>query len=387
MKIAFDAKRIFQNRTGLGNYSRTLVSSLSKNFPNNEYYLYAPKKTSLFNPEEFSKMQWIGPKRFLSKLLPAIWRSRWVSKDITTNKIDIYHGLSHEIPYGIEHTNTKTVVTIHDLIFERYPKQYNPIDILIYRKKFKNACKHATHIIAISEQTKNDIIDFYKIDSKKISVCYQSCNDAFFEKLEIDNNKFLKNKYELPSSYFLYVGSIIERKNLLSICKAMLLIEKKDRIPVVIIGKGKKYMKKVKAYIHDNGLEEAFYFLNENDRINHQPNFLSNEDLAEIYRSALALIYPSIFEGFGIPILEAMAVGTPVITSAISCMPEVGGDAVLYTNPFDENDLANKMISLIQHPSLRNEFSIKGKAQAQKFTSKKCAEDVMNVYLNLQHAY
>jgi len=381
MKIAFDAKRIFQNKTGLGNYSRTLVTSLSQQFPENNYFLYAPRKTDLYIIKASSNLEWIGPIDFFSKKFPSIWRSKLMSKDLLKNGVDVYHGLSHEIPQGLQHTKIKTFVTIHDLIFERYPSQYNPIDVLIHRRKIKFACKHSHSIIAISKQTKKDLIDFYHVDPNKIIVCYQSCSNTFFEEASSNQIEEVRKKYRLPKSFFLYVGSIVERKNLLLICKAMSLIKKEQRIPLVVVGKGRNYLQKVKKYIKENGLENDILFLAENNEINTQPDFLGERDLANIYRCANGLIYPSIFEGFGIPLLEAMCVGTPVITSNISCMPEVGGDAVLYINPFDANDLASKMELLSTNQSLRNELSTKGKERAMHFTWEKCASDVMNVYL------
>ncbi len=381
MKIAFDAKRIFQNKTGLGNYSRTLVTSLSQQFPANNYFLYAPRKTDLYNIKASSNLEWVGPIDFFSKKFPSIWRSKLMSKDLLKNGVDVYHGLSHEIPQGLQHAKIKTVVTIHDLIFERYPSQYNPIDVLIHRRKIKFACKHSYAIIAISEQTKKDLIDFYHIDPNKIIVCYQSCSNTFFEEASSNQIEEVRKKYRLPKSFFLYVGSIIERKNLLTICKALNLINKETRIPLVVVGKGKSYLQKVKKYITANGLDHDVLFLAENNEINSQPDFLVERDLANIYRCATGLIYPSVFEGFGIPLLEAMSTGTPVITSNVSCMPEVGDDAVLYINPYDEKDMAMTMEKLINDSTLRSELSEKGKKRAMHFTWEKCATAVMEVYL------
>jgi glycosyltransferase involved in cell wall biosynthesis len=383
MKIAFDAKRIFQNKTGLGNYSRTLVNSLSQQYPNNKYLLFAPKKTDLFSIEASTNMEWVGPGDFWSKRFPSLWRSKFVCKDLNKSGIDIYHGLSHEIPYGIQHTKTKSVVTIHDLIFERYPQQYNPIDVFTYRKKIKNACKHSNHVIAISEQTKKDLIDFYQVDSKKITVCYQSCASTFFEEENSSNTEQTRIKYKLPNDFFLFVGSVIERKNLLAICKAMLLIDKNERIPLIVIGKGGSYLRSIKHFLQENELQHDVRFLSENTDLNQLPDFLAEKDFASIYRCATALIYPSVFEGFGIPILEAMAAGTPVITSDLSCMPEVGGEAVLYVDPLDDNDIASKMKMLINDTLLKNKLSIKGKERSLLFTAQQCAEEVMKVYLNL----
>ncbi len=164
------------------------------------------------------------PGNFFHSLFSSAWRSSWVKKDLKKNKIDLYHGLSHEIPVGIQNTGIKSVVTIHDLIHERFPEQYNPIDVKIYTKKFRYACEHADKVIAISEQTKKDIIEFYKTPEEKITVCYQSCNPAFAVQVSAEEKKRITQKYSLPEQFFLYVGSIIERKNLLNICKAVFLL-------------------------------------------------------------------------------------------------------------------------------------------------------------------
>src|SRR5437868_5242537 len=158
MNIAFDAKRAFTNSTGLGHYSRTLINSLTEFYPEHEYFLCTPKITNRFDVNDLKHIYTITPQYFPSSFFTAAWRSSWVKKDLQELNIDLYHGLSNEIPIGIEKTGIKSVVTIHDLIFERYAHQYNHIDVQIYRKKFRYACKHADKIIAISEQTKKDII-------------------------------------------------------------------------------------------------------------------------------------------------------------------------------------------------------------------------------------
>ena len=160
MNIAFDAKRAYTNGTGLGHYSRTLITSLAEFYPAYEYFLCTPKQTDRYNAEALQHVHVVTPRQFPSTLFTAAWRSKWVVKDLQYLNIDLYHGLSHEIPVGIHSTGVKSVVTIHDLIFERYPQQYNRIDVGIYRKKFSYACKYANRIIAISNQTKQDIIQF-----------------------------------------------------------------------------------------------------------------------------------------------------------------------------------------------------------------------------------
>jgi glycosyltransferase involved in cell wall biosynthesis len=389
MKIGFEAKRAFTNGTGLGHYSRTLISSLATYFAKHDYYLFTPKKTNLFNTTSFKNIHTITPTHFPASIFRSAWRSSWVKKDLVKLDIDIYHGLSHEIPFGIQNTSVKSVVTMHDLIFERNPEQYNPIDIKIYRKKFKYACANANHIIAISQQTKNDLIDFYKVPPEKISVCYQSCNPAFGIEVSEQEKKRVQQLYQLPDKFFLYVGSIIERKNLLTICKAIHAIKSNTnqsfsniKIPLVVIGDGGAYKQLVKDYVKENNLLNDIIFLSEHLAAKEYP-FKSAADFPAIYQKAIAMIYPSTFEGFGIPVLEALWSNIPVITSNVSCMPETGGNAACYVSPFDVDEMANAMHEIATNEIRRNQMITKGKKHAQQFTQQKCAEAVMQVYQQL----
>lgn len=383
MKIAFDAKRAYQNATGLGNYSRTIISSLSDLYPAHHYYLCAPKLTNRFDISRFTNVENIIPEDFISKKFTSLWRSIWVKKDLQKKGINIYHGLSHEIPAGIQKTGVHSVVTIHDLIFERYPEQYNRIDIQIYRRKFKYACKNADHIIAISKKTKDDIINFYKISEEKITVCYQSCNPAFAENISENEKNRIKNFYALPDRFFLYVGSVIVRKNLLNICKAVHELKGKLNIPLVVIGEGGSYKQQVKEFINKNNLKEQVIFLTETEMAKNSPTYQTAADFPAIYQLSTGLIYPSVFEGFGIPVLEALWSKVPVITSNISCLPETGGDAAYYVDPYSPHEIANGMLKLAADEVLVKEMTEKGWMHAQNFTPGKCAANVMQVYLRL----
>jgi glycosyltransferase involved in cell wall biosynthesis len=383
MNVGFDAKRVYQNTTGLGHYSRTLVTSLAKYFSENEYYLFAPKITDTFNADNFKNLHAIVPTHFPSTTLKAAWRSNWVKKDLLQHKIDVYHGLSHEIPFGIHKTNIKSVVTIHDLIFERYPQQYAKIDVQIYRLKFTYACANADKIIAISEQTKRDIIDFYKIDAAKIEVCYQSCNDIFRQEISETEKNRIKGLYQLPDKFFLTVGSIIERKNLLTIVQALHHLKNEINIPLVVIGNGGSYKEIVKDYIAKNSLQNDVIFLSEKEGIKDLASFKNSSDFPAIYQHAVAMIYPSTFEGFGIPVLEALCSKLPVITSNVSCLPEAGGDAALLIDPFSVNEMAAAMQKVFSNLNFAAEMATKGLIHAEKFSQEKTATAVMNVYKNL----
>lgn len=380
MNIGFEAKRAYTNGTGLGHYSRTLVSSLATYYPDHEYFLFTPKHTNRFNADAFPNVHVVTPQRFPGSLLTSAWRSSWVKKDLKQLNIDIYHGLSHEIPVGMPATGIPSVVTIHDLIFERYPKQFKPIDVKIYRKKFSYACKNANRVIAISNQTKEDIMSFYGTPASKIDVCYQSCNPIFGVQVSAEEKQRVKELYKLPDQFYLYVGSVIERKNLLTICKALKITKQKNHIPLVVIGDGDYYKKTVTDYIRENGLEKDVIFLSDDPAIKEIPAYRSAADFPAIYQQAVCMIYPSIFEGFGIPVLEALFSAIPVITSNVSCLPEAAGDAGLYVDPYNEAQMADAMQQVIENRVLRNELIEKGLVHAQQFTQEKCAAAVMNVY-------
>lgn len=382
MNIGFDAKRAFHNHTGLGHYSRNLIAALVDHYPEHQYYLFNPQPSKLFMPYR-QNMHEVQPVSFLDRLVSSAWRSSGIKKDLEKYGINLYHGLSHEIPVGIQRTGIKSVVTIHDLIHERHPGQYSIIDVKIYQKKFRYACAHADKIIAISEQTKRDIIKFYKTPDKKITVCYQSCSPAFGQTISREDKAKIKEQYGLPDEFFLYVGSVIERKNLLNICKALFLLRDDLTIPLVVIGDGGRYKQQVKDYILQNGLKDKVIFLSENPVAKSSAGFQSAGDFPAIYQSAIAMIYPSFFEGFGIPVLEALWSKLPVITSDASCLPEAGGEGAYYVNPASAEEIAEGMKKIYNDKKFAAAMIEKGWKHAQNFTAQKHAESVMNVYKSI----
>ena len=200
MKVGFDAKRLFHNFTGLGNYSRSLLSNLSQ-YANEDWelHLYAPKLSSHARVQEFLQEPYHqhSGKGWL-------WRSKGISKDLQKDDIDIYHGLSHEIPIGVGEKGIKSVVSMHDLIFLHHPHLYPFIDRNIYNWKFKYAAKHADKILAISESTKADLIRFYQTPEKKIEVLYQACDEQFYQLNSQEENRQLLEKHQLLQKYRLF---------------------------------------------------------------------------------------------------------------------------------------------------------------------------------------
>jgi glycosyltransferase involved in cell wall biosynthesis len=370
MRIGFDAKRAFFNRSGLGNYSRSLIASLSGLYPENEYYLFTPSYPGRvdFNPE---KVHLIQPETTFGKLFPSWWRSRGIKTDILKNEIDIFHGLSNELPVRIKETGIKTVITIHDLIFLRYPELYKPIDRKIYFWKSKSGCMAADRVIAISNQTKNDIIEYYGIDESRIDIVYQASDPLFGIRVDEQRKHAIRNKYNLPAEFLLTVGTIEKRKNLLNMVKALEI--GRTSLPLVAIGRPTAYIREIQEYIETTKLQKSVILLHD----------VPTEELPAFYQMASVFLYPSIFEGFGIPILEALNSGTPVITSQGGCFSEVSGPAGCYVNPLEPEEIANAIDRLCSSDDLRNNMTGLGYKQAENFTAGRIAECQMNIYKKL----
>lgn len=379
MNIGFDAKRAYHNNTGLGFFSRVLISLLSRHYPENEYYLFNPKPGKSFQPHQ-ENIHEIRPAGTLHKILSAAWRSRWVTKDLVQHKISLYHGLSHEIPVGMPKTGIPSVVTMHDLFPEIYPHQYKAIDTKIYRAKSRYACKHATRIMAISEETRQHIVQIYGIPAEKIAVIYQSCSPAFMVQEPEERKEAVRRKYHLPDRFFLHVGTIIERKNLLNICKAMQLIRNEVPIPLVVVGNDGGFKDQVQAYLKTMQLEDRVLFLSEQlERAGEKP-FIATEDLPALYQLATTMIYPSYFEGFGMPIIEAMAGGVPVVTATTSCLPEIAGGAAWLANPDSPEEMAAGLRKIYSDKGFAADMRIKGLENTRRFLPEVYAREVMELY-------
>lgn len=368
MRISYDAKRIFHNATGLGNYGRDLVRILSKLYPDNEYVLYNPKPKKVHRLELSSNMTEVLPNSKFWRKFSSIWRQKPISKQIISDNINIHHGLSGELPRGLPPT-IKKVVTIHDLIFVRFPHLYSFFDRKIHFAKFKYACTVADKVIAISEQTKQDIIDFLKIDASKIEVIYQGCHNVFKEVINLEERETVLKKYNLPKNFILNVGTIEERKNALTIVKAIKNIDTN----LVIVGRKTNYYQKIRTFIDKNSLQNRVFFL----------EGLTLREIASLYQSALLTVYPSIFEGFGIPIIESLYSKTPVITTQGGVFPEAGGEHSVYLqNPLGENEMKTVIEDLLSSEEKRTEIAQKGFEFVQKFDDKQIAENVINLYKN-----
>ncbi len=367
MKIGFDAKRAFFNFSGLGNYSRNIIRYMGRKFPEHDYFLYIPKRKSRFQNGDIEKHALVYPESWSGKTFSSLWRSYWLGRKLEKDGIELYHGLSNEIPFDLPRPAVKSVVTMHDLIFMRFPEWYKPIDRRIYVRKARHACREADRIIAISEQTRSDIQEFLNIPANKIDVVYQGCDPVFYSPADEAEKIRIKNKYSLPSPYLLYVGTIEPRKNLLKIVQAMHAASLD--IPLIAIGRSTPYLEVVRRFIREHAMQNIRFLQN-----------VPNEDLPALYQMAEIFIYPSRFEGFGIPILEALSSRTPVITSRGSCFPEAAGNDSAYVDPDDPEELAATIRKILDDSKLRDSMKSAGYQHALRFTEDIIAENIMRVY-------
>ena len=372
MVIGFDAKRAFQNNTGLGNYSRMLVCGLAQEHQNVRAFLYSPVMSGEYKSyftgyANISTRQPTGIDRFI----PDIWRRFGVTFHLKGDKVKIFHGLSHELPHGIPRS-IKRVVTIHDLIVWRFPQFYSVVDRCVHRSKIRHSCKIADVVVAVSEQTKRDLIDLIHVPEDKIRVVYQSCDPIFWKPVSESDKAYVREEYHLPEKYIICVGSIEERKNQIAVVKAM--AELPDDVHLVIVGNNHgAYHSSLMSAVRSLRMTERVHILNKADF----------EDFPALYACAQASAYMSLFEGFGIPILESLCCDTPVVTSNVSSMPEAGGDAALYADPKNPSEIAQRLKSILDDPALRQQLVEKGRVQREKFSQHKIISDFYSLYCSL----
>jgi len=345
MRIGFDAKRFYQNTSGLGNYSRQLIADLHQFQPNLELKLFVPKNIentseSIVYPSKFSKL----------------WRVYGMGKSMVQQKLDVFHGLSNELPFDVPQ-NIKKIVTIHDVIFRQY---YPVLDRNIYHLKTKFALAKSDKVIATSKATASEIQKFYKVDSNKIEVVYQAVAASFYENAA----HFLNDE-----KYFIYTSSFTKRKNHLTLLQAFDLTKNQHQWNLKLVGLSGEMLEIVRDQIAK---------LNLQNRVEVIVN-ASHDQMLVLMKNASAFVYPSFFEGFGIPLAEAAAVGLPMAVSRISVFTELANDSALYFHPNDERELASQLLLLTLDETRIMQLQNR-KSLLHKIDSKQIVNQLMRIY-------
>jgi glycosyltransferase involved in cell wall biosynthesis len=372
VRIGYDAKRLFNNFTGLGNYSRFIVGGLAKTYPDNEYWLYSPRMSGHPETEPFRALPFRvrEPHNAVDRAFPSFWRSVRLGAVAQRDGVQIFHGLSNELP-SAGTASLKSVLTVHDLIYKRFPAYYNYPDRVIYDVKLKRSIKRADKIVAISHQTASDLREFEHVDNDRLVVIQQGCQSAFqaaYSDSEVDQ---VKSKYGLPDQFVLCVGTMEPRKNAALLIRALSMMS--EKVFVVIAGKPTPYAEVLREMVRQKKLESSVRF------IYHTPY----SDLPLLYRAASLFVYPSVFEGFGIPIVEAIASQVPVIAASGSSLAEAGGPNCMYVNPTNPEELAVTISQVLGDEQLRKTMISKSSEYIRRFEPEPIAEQMMRVYREL----
>jgi glycosyltransferase involved in cell wall biosynthesis len=368
MKIGIDASRAFQkNKTGIEEYSYQVIKHLRDILKDGEVILYC-------NPEVNIRPDFDLPENWKIKNLraPIFWTQIRLSLEMLFHPVDVLFVPAHTVPL-IHPKNT--IVTIHGLEYEFCPQAYSPFERFYMRWSIRNSCRWAEKIIAVSENTKKDMMKLYKVPEEKVEVIYEGIGDSNF-KFQISNFKSISNdKISNYKKYFLFVGRLEDRKNIIGIVEAFEILKKKYKIShkLILVGKFGFGGEKIKSKIDDSEYKSDIILT----------GYVSDEDKFYLMANADVFLFPTFYEGFGLPILEVQSVGTPVVTSNISSMPEVSGKGAALVDPKDTDAIAEMVNRLISDESYKNDIIEKGLKNIERFSWEKCSREIADVIRNL----
>lgn len=369
MRIGIDCRTILHSKkegAGVEHYCYFLVKNLLELDQKNEYVLFFDssfKQTKEFEKKNV-KIRYFPFSQY-KKFLPFVYSHLLVSAFLDREKLDLFHSPTPTIPLSY---SGRALVTVHDLAIYHNPEWFPSGQAFNTKIVIPQALKKAERIIAVSQTTKWDIIKIFEIHHEKIGVIYEGVEK---EEVDKEERKKIREKYNLKKNFILFIGTLEPRKNIVNLIEAFLQLikdkELKEKIELVLVGKkGWKY-------------KEIFEKLKEAENIKYL-GYLSSQEKFALLKEAEIFVFPCLYEGFGLPILEAMSLGIPVITSNLSSMPEVGGKAAIYIDPKDTNEITEALRKILQDEFLRERLKEEGMIRAAKFSWKKCAQETIKFY-------
>ncbi|MBI4621316.1 MAG: glycosyltransferase family 4 protein [Desulfobacterales bacterium] len=367
MKIAIDAYHTLYPSGGIARYSRGLITALLEAAPREEMVLFVNRfrgKGRLWNPE----MENISTREILlpRQLLQGIWDMiEWPPIEFFTGAIDIFHGLHFVLPPA---KKAKKVLTVHDLTYLRFPHYFTNRDLNErgYRHELPGGLAKADAVIAVSSRTRDDLVELMKIPEDRIRVIHEGVDSLFLAFTEDEKSAALRRQYDLNSSYFIFlVGTPEPRKNLKRTVDAVM--KASPDMPLVMVGPPEPLRK-----LLGQATGKLLF-----------PGIVPDDHLPALLSGALISLYPSLYEGFGLPVLESMACGVPVITSNRGSLPEIAGGAAILVDPEDVDSISGAISGLMKDESLQNHLKVMGKKRASEFTWQKTAKETLSLYREL----
>ena len=365
MKIAIDIRTAAGEKAGKGWYTFLMVHELLKNDSENEYILYTRNRVPGFEEYKNAQVKAVKSKSILWHLT--------VAHDAKKENVDIFWAPTSYITPNILSKSIKTIMTVHDLVAFLFPQKHNLKATIIEKFFLKRAIKRSAKIVTVSKNTANDLQDKFKTSFSKIDTIPCAGNDIY-KRLNHDDLTGFAKKTNLPKKFFLSVGTIEPRKNYVKLIKAFAMVsERYPEYNLVIVGKDGWQYEEVYEEIRKNYLQKKVHIL----------GYLSGKSLVSLYNLAEAFVFPSVYEGFGIPPLEAMMCGCPVIASYSSSIPEVVGESALLIDPASETAIASGMNKIIKDDELREKLINKGVLQAKKFSWESSAKQLSGIFKTL----
>ncbi|MEK7502233.1 MAG: glycosyltransferase family 1 protein [Patescibacteria group bacterium] len=360
-RFGFDKKTELPNRVGSGEFCFQLLNTLAKIDKKNEYFIYLPKAPTSDIPKESKNWHYEVVKGRTLWTLVALSKKLFFDKE----KIDVFFSPTHYLPFFV---GKRSVISILDVSYLRFPELFKKRDLYQLKLWGGYSIKKAKKIITISNSSRNDIIKEYGVSGKKVIVVYPGIKSETNLKFKMQNSKLLEEKFDIKGEYILFVGTLQPRKNIEKLIEALTIVKNKN-LELVIVGK--------KGWMYEDILSAPIKY-KVSDRVKFLDN-VNDEDLPSFYKNADCFVLPSLYEGFGLPILEAMQYGCPVLASNVSSLPEAGGDAAIYFDPQNTEDIAEKIDKVTSDEKFRTEMIQKGYEQVKKFSWEKTARETLKV--------
>lgn len=365
MRVGIDASRAFQKqRTGIEEYSYQVIKHLAEHLEDCQVVLYITK----YEISEIRKADWI-PKDWEIKIIkwPYLWTQAGLSLELFFHPVDVLFVPSHVIP--LYHPK-RTVVTVHGLEYEIMPQAYSFWERLYMRLSIKRSCRRSSRIIAVSKNTKRDLVELYKVPEGKVGVVYEGVGGNF--KFPMTNDKSSPNdEVQKYKPYLLFIGRLEKRKNVEGIIEAYKILKERYDIPhaLVLVGSPGYGYESIKYKVESSKYKAEIV----------TPGFVSEEEKYDLLKKADVFLFPTFYEGFGLPVLEAQNAGTPVVTSNVSSLPEVGGKAAAYCDPNEPFSIAEAVRSIIEDKNYRDSLIEKGRENVERFSWEKCAKKIAEI--------
>jgi glycosyltransferase involved in cell wall biosynthesis len=368
MKIAIDAHHLGLRRTGNETYVYNLVKHLALLEPNGEKYLVYLDRSQ--GPEGMKRNRCFDTKSIPTSL-SYLRFGLFYPMESWRSSFDLFHAQFSVPPF----LRARSVLTVYDLVFERFPEFFHAKDRMQMKLLVPWSCRRADEVITISESSKRDLVELYRLNPNRVTVTYPGPQDIYRPLDPQHARGYLRNAYGIQQPFVLYVGNLEPRKNLGRLIEAFALLRRKDRIQhkLVIVGKKAWLYEGILESVHRHGIKPDLVLT----------GYVPREDLPVFYNAATLMIYPSLFEGFGLPVIEAMACGTPVITSYGSALEEIASGAAVLVDPYSIASIASALERVANSDELQRNLRQAGLARAAQFSFRRMAEQTRSVYLHL----